>query len=87
MKEYIYPKDLKISATVFLWRLRDALLLLVFAIAAVIFFALTKMILPLVAAAVFGVLTIDIGGGIRIYDYLKLCTRFFGGQRIYFWRK
>lgn len=87
MKEYIYPKDLKISATVFLWRLRDALLLLVFAIAAGIFFALTKMILPLVAAAVFGVLTIDIGGRVRIYDYLKLCTRFFGGQRIYFWRK
>lgn len=86
MKEYIYPKDLKISATVFLWRLRDALLLLAFAIIAIIFFGLAKTIVPLVGAAVFGVLTIDIGG-IRIYDYLKLCTQFFGGQRIFFWRK
>lgn len=86
MKEYIYPRDLKISATVFLWRLRDALLLLAFAIIAVILSGLTKTIFSLVIAAVFGVLTIDIGG-MRIYEYLKLCVQFFGGQRIFFWRK
>lgn len=86
MKEYIYPKDLKISAIIFLWRLRDAAILLVFSVTAIIIFGLTKSVFSLVAAAVFGVLTIDIGG-MRIYDYLKLCTQFFGGQRVFFWRK
>lgn len=86
MKEYIYPKDLKVSAIMFLWRLRDAAILVLLTVTAVILFGLAKTIVPLVGAAVFGVLTIDIGG-IRIYDYLKLCTQFFGGQRIFFWRK
>ncbi len=86
MKEYIYPKDLKVSAIMFLWRLRDAAILVLLTVTAVILFGLAKTIVPLVGAAVFGVLTIDIGG-IRIYDYLKLCMQFFGGQRIFFWRK
>lgn len=86
MKEYIYPKDLKVSAIMFLWRLRDAAILMLLTVTAVILFGLAKTIVPLVGAAVFGVLTIDIGG-IRICDYLKLCTQFFGGQRIFFWRK
>lgn len=86
MIEYIYPKDLKVSAIMFLWRLRDAAILVLLTVTAVILFGLAKTIVPLVGAAVFGVLTIDIGG-IRIYDYLKLCMQFFGGQRIFFWRK
>ncbi len=85
MKEYIYPKNLKMSASLLLWQLRDAVVLFCAALFGLILFGTLKTVIPLVVAAVYGVLTIDLGGG-RIYDYIKLSVRFFGGQRIYFWR-
>lgn len=85
MKKYIYPKDLKMSATIFLWRIRDGAVTLLLAVGAVILFGLLHTVLPLVAAAVYAVLTIDLGG-MRIYDYIRYSFRFFAGQRIYIWR-
>ena len=85
MKEYIYPKDLKMSASLLLWQLQDAVILFCTALFGLILFGTLKTVFPLVAAAVYGVLTIDLGNG-RIYDYIKFSVRFFGGQRIYFWR-
>ena len=85
MKKYIYPKDLKMSATIFLWRIRDGAVTLLLAVGAVILFGLLHTVLPLVAAAVYAVLTIDLGG-MRIYDYIRYSLRFFAGQRIYVWR-
>lgn len=85
MKEYIYPKDLKKSATVLLWRMRDGAVLLFLILGAVILFRITQSVLPLVLAAVYAVLTINLDG-IRIYDFIQYSLRFFFGQRIYIWR-
>ncbi len=85
MKQYIYPKDLKMSATLLLWRLRDGAVSLILVLAGIILFGVAHIVFPLVLAVVYGVLTIDLGN-IRIYDYIKSSVRFFAGQRVYFWR-
>lgn len=86
MKEYIYPKDLKASATILLWRMRDGTVALVLILVSVILFRMAHTFIPLVLAAVYAVMTIDIDG-VRIYDFIRYSLRFFGGQRIFFWRK
>ncbi len=85
MKKYIYPKDLKLSATVLLWRIRDAAILFFLALGGVILFGAAHTVIPLAAAAVFAVMTIDIDG-VRIYDFIRYSLSFFLGQRIYIWR-
>ncbi len=85
MKEYIYPKDLKMSATILLWRMRDGAIALFLILGAVILFRIAHTVIPLVLAAVYAVLTIDIDG-VRIYDFIRYSLRFFGGQRMYIWR-
>lgn len=85
MKEYIYPKDLKMSATILLWRMRDGAILLFLLLGAVILFRITHTVIFAVLVAVYAVLTIDLDG-VRIYDFIRYSLRFFGGQRIYIWR-
>ena len=85
MKQYIYPKNLKMSAKLLLWRLKDGVTALILALIGIIIFGLTRNIFFLGVVVVYGVLTIDLGS-IRIYDYNKSSVRFFAGQRIYFWR-
>ena len=85
MKQYIYPKNLKMSAKLLLWRLKDGVTALILALIGIIIFGLTRNIFFLGVVVVYGVLTIDLGS-IRIYDYIKSSVRFFARQRIYFWR-
>ena len=85
MKQYIYPKNLKMSAKLLLWRLKDGVTALILALIGIIIFGLTRNIFFLGVVVVYGVLTIDLGN-IRIYDYIKSSVRFFVGQRVYFWR-
>lgn len=85
MKQYIYPKNLKMSAKLLLWRLKDGVTALILALIGIIIFGLTRNIFFLGVVVVYGVLTIDLGN-IRIHDYIKSSVRFFAGQRIYFWR-
>ena len=85
MKQYIYPKNLKMSAKLLLWRLKDGVTALILALIGIIIFGLTRNIFFLGVVVVYGVLTIDLGS-IRIYDYIKSSVRFFAGHRIYFWR-
>lgn len=85
MKQYIYPKNLKMSAKLLLWRLKDGVTALILALIGIIIFGLTRNIFFLGVVVIYGVLTIDLGN-IRIYDYIKSSVRFFAGQRIYFWR-
>ena len=85
MKQYIYPKNLKMSAKLLLWRLKDGVTALILALIGIIICGLTRNICLLGVVVVYGVLTIDLGN-IRIYDDIKSSVRFFGGQRSYFWR-
>lgn len=85
MKKYIYPKDLKMSATILLWRMRDAVISFLLVLIGAILFGIAHTVIPLVLAAVYAVLKIDLDG-VRIYDFIRYSLRFFGGQRKYIWR-
>lgn len=85
MKKYIYPKDLKMSATVLLWRMHDAVISFLLVLVSVILFGIAHTVIPLVLAAVYAVLMIDLDG-VRIYDFIRYSLRFFAGQRVYIWR-
>lgn len=44
MKQYIYPKNLKMSAKLLLWRLKDGVTALILALIGIIIFGLTRNI-------------------------------------------
>ena len=81
---YIYPENLNVRATIWLWALKDAAtggILLLLGVAAL---AELGMMLPLVIAAVYAFVTIRIEDNC-IRDYLFCACRFFFGQRRYEW--
>ena len=57
-QRYLYPQNMKASANMWLWSLRDFAILAMAALLSVVFAALTKIILPLALVLCFGVLTI-----------------------------
>lgn len=85
-QRYLYPQNMKASANMWLWSLRDFAILAMAALLSVVFAALTKIILPLALVFCFGVLTIR-ADDTTILDYMKYAVRFFiSQQQEYQWR-
>ena len=85
-QRYLYPQNMKASANMWLWSLRDFAILAMAALLSVVFAALTKIILPLALVLCFGVLTI-LADDTTILDYMKYAVRFFiSQQQEYQWR-
>lgn len=83
---YIYPKNLKEKANLWLWQLRDFAFLSIMLILSVLLLAKTGTVFPLGLCFVFAFLTIRLSE-CSVLDYLTWCMRFFvTGQQEYFWR-
>ena len=77
---------MKASANLWLWSLKDFAILVMAALLAVLFAALTKIVLPLALVLCFGVLTIR-ADDTTILDYIKFAVRYFVVQQQEFqWR-
>ena len=86
MKEYLYPKNLKAKANLWLWSMKDFIILAVIALVAIVLFVVTGWIAPIAIALCFAVLTIR-KDDMTVLDYLKYATRYFvTDQQYYKWR-
>ncbi len=83
---YLYPQNMKASANMWFWSLRDFAILVMAALISVLIAALTKIVLPLALVLCFGVLTIR-ADDTTILDYIKYAVRYFiAQQQEYQWR-
>ena len=84
---YIYPDNLKGKSTMFLWTLRDMLVIIIGAVISAALTALFDFVLPDVAVGVYAFLTLRIDNELNISDYIRFAFRFFvTTQQMYYWR-
>ena len=86
MRTYIYPQNLKAKPHLWLWGLRDFVILCVAVLLSVFALANTGMLLPMALSLCYGFLTIR-ADDTTILDYLKHAVRYFLTTQQYFeWR-
>ncbi len=82
-KQYIYPQNMRASATLWLWSLRDFTIIVVAALFSAMVLATTKIIIPAIITAVFAFLSIRADDN-TILDYIKYAIRYFISTQQYF---
>ena len=86
MKEYMYPKNLKATANLWLWGLKDFIILAVLTLFAIILYVVAKTLVPAAIALCFAVLTIR-KDEMTVLEYIKYAMRYFiTDQQHYKWR-
>ena len=86
MKQYLYPKNLKAKANVWLWGLKDLISLCVMALIAILLLVKLGMLLPAALTLCFAVLTIR-KDEMTVLDFVKYAVRYFmTEQQEYKWR-
>ena len=86
MKEYLYPKNLKSKANLWLWGMRDFILLCASALLSI--FALVELgwLIPAALTLCFAFLTVR-KDEMTVLDYLKYAVRYFlTDQQYYEWK-
>ena len=82
-KQFIYPQNMRASATLWLWSLRDFAIIVVAALFSAMVLATTKIIIPAVITAVFAFLSIRADDN-TILDFIKYAGRYFITTQQYF---
>lgn len=86
MKTYLYPRNLKARASLWLWSLRDFVILSIAVLLSVVIFVHWGISLPSALSLCFGFLTIR-KDDITVVDFLGYAARFFlTSQQYYEWR-
>lgn len=83
---YIYPQNLKAEATLWLWSLKDFLIIIISALASAMIFAHFMFVVPLAVTGCYAFLTIRVENG-TLLDFIKYSCRYFVFNEQYFeWR-
>ncbi|MFT3950962.1 MAG: hypothetical protein QM689_03245 [Oscillospiraceae bacterium] len=86
MRTYIYPSNLKASARLWLWSIRDFMIICLMLILSVVILTQLWTFLPFAITAVFAFLSIRLEET-TVMDYIVCAFKFFiTVQQIYFWR-
>ena len=86
MTHYIYPQNLKATANMWLWSLRDFLIFSVAVLISAVIFLNTGIMLPAALSLSYGFLTIR-KDDTAVADFLSYAARYFlTGQQYYEWR-
>ena len=86
MTNYIYPDNLKAKPTMWLWSLKDFVVVAFAALVAIVFLIHWHMIVPSVVVLLYGFLTVRLDDA-TIMDFLKYAVRYFlSTQQEYYWR-
>ena len=86
MKTYLYPQNLKASANLWLWSLKDFAILAVAALIAVLIAVNTLFVPPIVMVLIYAFMTIRLEDN-TIMDFLRYAVKFFITTQQYFeWR-
>lgn len=83
---YIYPENLKGKSTMFLWALKDMLIVVIGTVLAVAVAVLLHSVLPTVLIGVYAFLTLRIDEELNIADYIRFAFRYFvTTQQLFYW--
>jgi hypothetical protein len=83
---YIYPQNLKAQAKLWLWNLKDLVIIGIALLISVLALSQIKLVLPLAFTLVYAFLTIRLDD-MAILDFIKRAVRFFiTTQQYYEWR-
>lgn len=86
MTIYIYPQNLKATANLWLWGLRDFAILCIAALFSVVVLVQFQVIVPAVVTLCFGFLTIRLDDT-TVLDFIRYAMRYFLSTQQYFeWR-
>lgn len=86
MTRYLYPQNLKASANLWLWSLKDFCILGIAALLSIVILVNTRFLVPAVITLCYGFLTIRLDET-TILDYIKYAVKFFISTQQYFeWR-
>ncbi len=83
MTQYLYPQNLKATANLWLWGLRDFVILGVAALLSIALLVRLRMAVPLALTLCFGFLTIRLEDS-TVLDFLIHAVRFFLSTQQYF---
>ncbi len=87
MTEYIYPKNLKATAQMWLWSLRDFAILAAAALLSMVAIVELRLLLPAAATLCYGFLTIRMEDT-TVLDYIRYAGRYLlTTQQSYEWRQ
>ena len=86
MTQYLYPQNLKASANLWLWSLKDFAILGMMALPSIVLLVQFGFLLPAVAVLCYGFLTIRMDDT-TIMEFLKCAVRYFlTTEQYYEWR-
>ncbi len=86
MKPYLYPSNLKATANLWLWSLRDFAIIGISALLSIVILVHLKWLLPAVATLTYGFLTIRLDDN-TILGFIKTAGKYFiTTQQYYEWR-
>lgn len=84
---YIYPQNLKAKARLWLWDLRDLVVIGAAALISMLALSQIRFVLPMAGTLLYAFLTIRLDDT-SILDFIKRAARFFvTAQQYYEWRK
>ncbi len=75
MTQYLYPQNLKATANLWLWNLKDFAILGIAALISILLLVELRLALPIALTFCYGFLTIRIDE-ITVLDFLKYATRY-----------
>lgn len=85
-KQFIYPQNMRASATLWLWSLKDFAIIVVGALFSAMVLATTRILIPAVLTAAFAFLSIR-NDDTTILDFIKYAVKYFiSTQQIYYWK-
>lgn len=86
MKEYIYPQNLKATATIWLWSLRDFALLIIGLLLSMVALAHLKTLIPMVGVLFCGFISMRFDDT-TVMDFIRYAVKYFITSQQYFeWR-
>ena len=86
MTQYLYPQNLKATANLWLWGLRDFCIIGIAALLSVVIMVYLGIFIPVAITLVYGFLTIRMDDT-TVMDYIKYAVKYFiTTQQYYEWR-
>ena len=86
MKQYLYPQNLKATANLWLWSLKDFAILGVSALLSVVILVQLRFFVPAAVTMCFGFLTIRMDDA-TVLDFIRYAVRYFiSTPQYYEWR-
>lgn len=82
-KQFIYPQNMRASATLWLWSLRDFAVIVIAALFSALVLATTKLLIPAALTAAYALLSIR-SDETTVLDFLKYAIRYFISTQQYF---